>query len=75
MRVRTKQVAFHSGYNGKYTKEVFKVHRAWHSPNTWLTMVHGQVFRIIIWQSSIKKASPIHHPGLVALLVEPWESS
>jgi len=28
-------------------QEIFSVQGAWHSPSTFLTMVHGQAFRII----------------------------
>lgn len=59
--IGTKQLAFCSGYNGKYTKEIFKVHEAWHSPNTWPIMVHGQVVRIIWWQSLINKAGHVRY--------------
>jgi hypothetical protein len=31
----------------KSTKDFFNMLRVWHSPSTFLTMVHGQVFRII----------------------------
>jgi hypothetical protein len=42
----------------KSTKDFFNMLRVWHSPNTFLTMVHGQAFRIITWQPSI------HHLGM-----------
>ena len=42
----------------KSTKDFLNILRVWHSPNTFLTMVHGQAFRIITWQPSI------HHLGM-----------
>ena len=47
----------------KLTKEVFSVHRAWRLSNMLPTMVHGQAFCIITWQSSIKWTTLIHHLG------------
>jgi hypothetical protein len=43
----------------KSTKYVFCVQGAWHSPNTLLTMVHGQAFRIITRLPSPIERAPL----------------
>ena len=47
----------------------------WHSPNTLLTMVRGQTFRILTWQLWIKRATPSCHLMMCwrAMWSEPWE--
>jgi hypothetical protein len=39
----------------KTTKKVFNIQGAWYSPNTLLTMVNGQIFRILAWQPPTRK--------------------
>lgn len=47
--VGTKDIVFCSAYSyTKSTKDVFNVHGAWQAPKMITTMVHGQVFPIII---------------------------
>lgn len=58
----------YSGYSvvfsvSKSTKEVFCLQGAWHSKNTLPTILHGQVFRIII-----EKTPPSSNRGLVEQL-------
>ena len=43
---------------------VFIVQRAYHSPNTLPTMIHGNALRIITWCPPMERAWPIRHPGV-----------
>ena len=51
-------VKFRSGYHmhvptlSKSTKEVYRMHGTWHSPNTLHNMVQAQSFCIITWNPS-----------------------
>ena len=64
--VWTKNLAFCSGLHlffSEFTKAVFYVQGAWHTPNTSPTMFHGQTFRIISWQPHNERSSPICNLG------------
>ena len=44
----------------KYAR-CFNLHGVWHSPNTLLTIVHDQVFRIITWKPTSRNRFPYHY--------------
>lgn len=55
-----------SGYDGFFleqTKEVFKVHGVWYSPNMLPTIVRGRAFRIITWRHSTSRGLPLSAIG------------